>query len=463
MSDSKILTSAFRQSAIASGLVTRKQVDEALLGLQAESETADTAIEINDESIAECLVQAELLTSYQAEQLKQGRTKLKLGSYIIIDWIAQGGMGQVFKGMHELLGRESAVKVLPLSKATDDAKNNFIREVRTQAKLDHPNLVRAYDAGEDGNVHYLVVEYVAGTDLRRLVRTEKRLSMQQAASIIRQAATGLQYAHDQGLIHRDVKPGNILVTPDGEAKVSDLGLAGYINEAGEDPRAGKVVGTADYLAPEQIRTPNDITHLIDIYSLGCTLYYAITGKVPYPGGSPSNKAIRHCHETPWHPRRFNPDVTEEFVEIIADMMEKESANRIQSMQDVAARLEHFALDATPIPSQHMSKSPWAPPPPPSASDEPIANLHETGSGDYDLSDQGESSTSQVSQVTDSHSGQATERIQPPRPPALPNKANQPKYSIGIAVGSALAIAVPLALAIGFAIGFAMGMMSNTPG
>jgi serine/threonine protein kinase len=131
--------------------------------------------------------------------------------------------------------------------------------------------------------------------------------MQQAANVIVQAARGLEYAHQRGLIHRDVKPGNILVTPAGVAKVSDLGLSGFIDEAEQDPRAGRIVGTADYLSPEQIHSPSEVTSVSDIYSLGCTLYYAISGKVPFPGGTTKDKARRHLEETPWHPRRFNSE------------------------------------------------------------------------------------------------------------------------------------------------------------
>ena len=210
-----------------------------------------------------------------------------------------------------------------------------------------------------------MTEYVPGTDLRRLVRGGGALTIQQAAQVVQQAALGLQYAHDSGLIHRDVKPGNILVTPDGVAKVSDLGLAGFINEGENDPRAGKIVGTADYLSPEQIRTPKEVTPAADIYSLGCTLYYAITGKVPFPSGTPREKARRHCEETPWHPRRFNTEISEEFVELIADMMEKDPEHRIPSMSEVAARLSVWTNETVSLPQEQMSsKSPWMAPTPP---------------------------------------------------------------------------------------------------
>ena len=145
------------------------------------------------------------------------------------------------------------------------------------------------------------------------------------------------------MIHRDIKPGNILVTPDGIAKVSDLGLAFYLNDP-EDPRFGKIVGTADYLSPEQIKTPLEVTEVSDIYSLGCTLYYAVTGKVPFPGGTPKSKARRHLQETPWHPRRFNEEVSDEFVDLIGDMMEKNPEERIQSALEVAEQVAPRASD-----------------------------------------------------------------------------------------------------------------------
>ena len=367
--------SIFRSSALASKLITQEQLERVEEAIRANPAFAGGPV--SDEALAAKLVELDVLTLYQADQLKEGRTKLSLGPYIITDWLGQGGMGQVFRAVHEMMGRESAVKVLPLNKSTPQAVVNFTREIRTQAQLDHPNLVRAFDAGHDGNVYYLVTEYVPGTDLRRLIRSQgEPLSAQQAANLIMQAAQGLEYAHQRGLLHRDIKPGNVLVTPDGRAKVSDLGLAGFVHMANEDPRAGKIVGTADYLSPEQIRTPRNLNPASDIYSLGCTLYYAVTGKVPFPGGTTRDKAKRHLGDTPWHPRRFNPEISEEFVEIIADMMEKDTAARIQSAAEVCQRLENWASESLDLPSQRMTKSPWVPPPLPTGSDN-IEPLHET--------------------------------------------------------------------------------------
>lgn len=385
-----------------SGLVSQEQLQAAIAQLVGTANAPPaTLLAVDDTELANKLVATQVLTPFQAEQILGGRTKFTLGPYIVTDFIGKGGMGQVYKAVHQMMGRICAVKILPLEKSTPESLNHFIREVRTHAQLDHPNLVHAYDAGRDGDVPYLVTEFVPGTDLRRLIRNRGRLSQQQAASVIMQAARGLEYAHQRGLIHRDVKPGNILVTPDGIAKVSDLGLAGFIHGLDEDPRAGKIVGTADYLAPEQIRNPNEITHVSDIYSLGCTLYYAVSGKVPFPGGTARDKARRHQEETPWHPRRFNPELQEEFVDIIADMMEKDPTKRIQSAAEVVARLEQWASEAAPIGG--TAQSPWKSGPMPALDED-----SRTGIGqDTDASDP---SASQLSQGTNAMSSAGHETL-----------------------------------------------------
>ncbi len=449
--------SIFRSAALASKLITQEQLDRVEAAIRSMPGSLPGGL-VSDEALAAKLVELDVLTPYQADQLKEGRTRLHLGKYVITDWVGQGGMGQVFKAVHEMMGRESAVKVLPLNKSTPQAIVNFTREIRTQAQLDHPNLVRAYDAGHDGNVYYLVTEFVPGMDLRKLIRTQGApLPVQQAANIIMQSARGLEYAHQRGLIHRDVKPGNILVTPDGNAKVSDLGLAGFIHLAEEDPRAGKIVGTADYLSPEQIRTPREITPASDVYSLGCTLYYAVTGKVPFPGGTTREKARRHLEDTPWHPRRFNSDINEEFVEIIADMMEKDPAARIQSAAEVCQRLEPWASDAVVLPHQRMTKSPWMPPPLPADSDE--EQLHDTNEGGYDGEENDSSrGSSQWSQNTDplGASGQDTLRIRSGRrrhKPAVPTIPYPYSHSHDLSVPIALAITIPVTLLVGIILGF----------
>ena len=335
---------AFEQCALASGLVSEEQLAAARRGVRwSETDEPSADAPPTDQQIAQRLVEIGVLNSWQAGQLLEGRTKFTLGPYKIVDSIGQGGMGQVFKAEHGVLGRVVAVKVLPRAKSTPEAILNFNNEIRALAKLDHPALVRALDAGHDGNVYYLVTEYVPGCDLRKLVRRDGPLDMERSASIICQVAEGLAHAHARGLIHRDVKPGNVLVTPDGEAKLSDLGLAGPLEgDLEKDPRYGKIVGTADYLSPDHIKAPWDPKPGWDIYSLGCTLYYAVTGKVPFPGGSTADKARAHCELRPLDPRRLNPRLSTEFVEVMADMMAKDPAQRIASAELVIERLSPWA-------------------------------------------------------------------------------------------------------------------------
>lgn len=336
----------FRAAAIASGLLTKTQIDEVEIAVRADHGNATTNVKVAEPDLIAKVLELGLLNRWQVEQLKLGRTKFKLGDYLVIDSIGRGGMGQVFQAVHGMMGRVEAIKVLPRDKATPTAIASFTREIRAQAQMDHPNLVRALSAGRDGNVYYLVTEYVPGTDLRKFVRARQTLTMQEAATVISQAAEGLGYAHGRGMVHRDVKPGNLLVTPDGHTKVSDLGLAGFLGDGDpDDPRTGKVVGTADYLAPELIQNPHAISPSADIYSLGCTLYYAVTGKVPFPGGTTREKAIRHVEDTPIRPSRLNPDLSEEFVDVIAAMMEKDPKKRLQSMPEVIERLAPWARDA----------------------------------------------------------------------------------------------------------------------
>lgn len=331
-----VAESLFERVALASGLIRQEDLDEAHAVLGAGAEEPDGL------RLADWLVAERRLTQWQAWELFQGRTKFTLGPYRLIEAIGQGGMGQVFKAEHPVMGRTVAVKIMPQHKVTPDSIAAFHREIRIQARLDHDNLVRAYDAGCDEDVHFLVMEHVPGTDLRRLVKKHKRLSQARAAAIIVQAAQGLQYAHEQGVIHRDVKPSNLLVTPSGHAKLSDLGLVAFFRETdSSDPRGEKVVGSSDYFAPEQITDPAHPTPLSDIYALGCTLYYTVTGRVPFPGGTSRSKALAHRKQPPTHPRCYNPKLSEEFVDVIGDMMAKEPRLRTSSAAAVVARLTPF--------------------------------------------------------------------------------------------------------------------------
>jgi len=323
--------SVLRRSALASGLLSPQQLEDALAGLAgAASGESRTAQQVTDKELGERLVELGYLNRWQVEQLKEGRTKFTLGPYRIVNAIGRGGMGHVFKAEHKLLGRVEAIKVLPKSKSTPEAVAAFQREIRAQAQLDHPNLVRVSYADFEGDTYFFVTEFVPGTDLRRLVRRNGPLPFAIAATIVAQAAEGLHYAHRRGLVHRDVKPGNLLVTPEGLTKITDLGLAWFLMDDLGEATTGKarsLVGTADYLAPEAIREPDKILPVSDVYALGCTLYYAVTGKVPFPGGNTRDKMRRHLEETPLNPLHFNPDLSEAFCDVIAAMMDKDPDRR----------------------------------------------------------------------------------------------------------------------------------------
>lgn len=336
--------------------------------------------------LIEKMQQAGWLNRWQTRQLLQGRTRFSLGSYRIVDFIGRGGMGNVFKGIHHLIGHEVAIKILPKEKMTPRSIGRFQAEVHTLSSLSHPHLVRAFDAGFEGKVHYLVTEYVPGMDLRKWVLTDGILDMSTAASIIIQVASALDYAHHCGIIHRDVKPANILVTPEGVAKLSDLGLVGFqdsISSASllpdeQEPASGldfrssaggvesgseedepptdpdtsvpsvplapiprkptglprRVVGTRDYLPPDAIREPKHPTPLWDIYSLGCTLYFAVTGQVPFPNLEPMQKLYAHLHLNPVDPRKLNPELSEPFVERLGSMIRKVPQHRCESARRV---------------------------------------------------------------------------------------------------------------------------------
>lgn len=458
------MESKFKRAVLASGIVPPAQWDYCLRLLRhrltVESTTRTTVDE--DWVLREILIDQGAVTEYQADKLLEGRSKLNLGPYVITDFIGQGGMGMVFKAVHQVMGRECAVKVLPLTKATQEARDGFIREIRLQAKLDCEYLVRAYDAGQDGSVHYLVTEYVPGMDLRRLVKSEGPLSLERAAKIIRQAALGLDYAHQQGLVHRDVKPGNILVTPDWFAKVSDVGLAGFTSKLIDDPRAGKIVGTADYLSPEQIKTPLNVGPASDVYSLGCTLYYAVCGKVPFPGGDTASKIRRHLDETPMHPRRFASGLQDEFVDIIAEMMEKDLSKRIATCAEVALRLEPWTEDSPEMFNYPtIARSPWASPPPPvsdfdSLQSDEAANEIGTMLQDTSLSNAGGSETNPARKATsppppvDTTPSSSTPLA---TPSSMPSTTVRDTPSIGITIALTAAALVPPALLIGAILGY----------
>jgi WD40 repeat protein/tRNA A-37 threonylcarbamoyl transferase component Bud32 len=265
--------------------------------------------------------------------------------YLVEELLGAGGMGAVYRARHRLMERAVAVKVMrPELLAHAHAVERFRQEVRTAAALDHPNIVRAYDAEQAGGLHLLVMEYVEGASLDRVLKRAGPLPVAEACDAVRQAAGGLQYAHEQGLVHRDLKPANLMRTPRGLVKILDFGLAGIAREGesgGRLTRTGAVLGTPDYMAPEQANDAGAADVRADIYSLGCTLYELLTGRPPYPGGKAIDKIVGHFTALARPLAELRPGLPAGLAEVVGRMMAKEPADRYQTPAEVARALEPF--------------------------------------------------------------------------------------------------------------------------
>ena len=302
------------------------------------------------EAISEALVEAELLTDWQAEKLLAGKHRgFILGKYKFLRQLGKGGMSTVYLAEHMLMNRKVAIKVLPPNRVSDATYlDRFYVEARAAAKLDDPNIVRAYDidSTSDGKTHYLIMEYVQGQDLHQLVKEQGRLGYDVAADYIAQVATGLQHAHEMGLVHRDIKPANCLLDKSGTVKLLDMGLARLIGDEASLTLDNNenVLGTADYLAPEQALDSHKADSRADIYSLGCTLYYLLTGHPPFPEGTITERLLKHQRETPASILNDRPDAPPTLIHICEKMMAKEPDERYQTAGEVAERLSEWLGD-----------------------------------------------------------------------------------------------------------------------
>lgn len=285
-----------------------------------------------------------LVTRWQSEKILQGKYKgFFLGRHKLLGHLGSGGMSSVYLAEHLGMKHKRAIKVLPKSKLGNNSYlERFQREAKAIASLNHPNIVRAYDIDNEKDTHYLVMEYVEGADMQTLVRKHGPLPYAIAAHYIAQAARGLQHAHDAGLIHRDVKPANLLVDKRGMVKVLDLGLALFAEDGDASLTMeynDKVLGTADYLAPEQAINSHKVDHRADMYSLGCTLYFLLTGHPPFPDGSIASRIIKHQNNTPEDIRKDRPDIPGELEGVCVKMMQKDPKFRYASCEQVAQVLE----------------------------------------------------------------------------------------------------------------------------
>jgi tRNA A-37 threonylcarbamoyl transferase component Bud32 len=296
-------------------------------------------------AMARALLDRGWLTPYQANQMLQGKgAELVLGSYVLLERLGEGGMGQVFKARHRNLGRVVALKLVRRERlANPDAVRRFQREIRAAAQLEHPHVVRAFDAAEAGGAHFFTMEYVEGTDLAHLVKDKGPLPVALACDYIRQAALGLQHAHEKGLVHRDIKPANLLLTLKGTVKVLDMGLARQAHAASEESgstltQENAVMGTPDYLAPEQCLDAHRVDIRADLYSLGCTLYFLLTGRPPFPGGSLGEKLVKQQLREAEPVERLRPDVPPAVAGVVRKLMAKRPEDRYQTPADLAAVL-----------------------------------------------------------------------------------------------------------------------------
>lgn len=338
-----VILDQFIHALAESGLMSAEDVRDFLDGLPPEEQPGD------GKALAKLLFRRKKLTKFQLQAVYQGKTKgLVIGNYHVLDKIGRGGMGHVYKARHKRMKRVVALKVLPSAMTkTQDAVQRFEREIEAVARLEHPNIVTAHDADEANGVHFLVMQHVKGSDLAVLIRSKGPLSVRKALDYVIQAAYGLEYAHAQGVIHRDIKPSNLLRDHQGKIKILDMGLARLEQEAVSETsvgapsltQSGQVMGTVDYMPPEQSMDTHKVDHRADIYSLGCTLFYLLTGRPVFSGDTLAKKIIAHREQPLPSLAILRPDVPPQLDALFQKMLAKQPEDRPSTMSDVLAELE----------------------------------------------------------------------------------------------------------------------------
>tara|TARA_R110002049_G_scaffold2750_8_gene22316 strand:+ start:276505 stop:278022 length:1518 start_codon:yes stop_codon:yes gene_type:complete len=330
---------SFVRRALSAGLVQLDDVKKVVASLLAESDA------FTPERLAKGLKGADLLTPWQAQKLLAGKSKgFYLGSYRLLRPLGKGGMGVVYLGEHHVMKRLMALKILP-SDALRDARRieQFKEEARASAQLDHPNIVRAVDFAEASGTLYIVMEFVDGIDLHCAVQRDGVMSVPIALDAMIQSTQGLVHAHERGIIHRDIKPSNLLLRTDGVVKVSDLGLARIGWTAADDPSSkNRLMGTADFVAPEQAINSKTVDARADIYSLGCTLFFLLTGKSPFSGATTAQRLAKHQTEPTPDVRKYRADCPAAVAELTMRMMAKRPEDRPNSAAELLTRLKRVA-------------------------------------------------------------------------------------------------------------------------
>jgi serine/threonine-protein kinase len=355
----------FADNAIRSGLVPSEVLRDFRAGL--ELAAADDA----PVRLARRLVENGWLTSYQARKLLSGATRgFFLGGYRLLRPLGEGGMGKVYLAVDDH-DQKVAVKVLPPRKALEEenALRRFRREMDLSRRCVHPNVARTLSVGSDGDVHFMVMEYIPGASLYDMVKSDTvgPLRVPDAARLFLKLVDGLEAAHSSGLIHRDIKPSNIMITPQGDVKLLDMGLARALDDDAGLTRANTVLGTVDYASPEQLRDAGKADERSDLYSLGCTLYFALAGKAPFDGGDVINKIYKQRMEDPEPLEKRARGVPAAFAAIVRKLMSKEPPERYQNCAELRSDLTRWVDPATVraiLGAEAEAARSFHPPPPP---------------------------------------------------------------------------------------------------
>lgn len=313
---------------------------------RADAATQLEAVAADEPRYVAELVRRGWVTPLQSRWILRGNAhRLSIGHYVLLDRLGRGGMGHVFLARHRHLNRPAAVKVARGDRAEKArARALFLREARALARFHHENVVRGYDAGRDHGTDYLAMEYVPGPDLGQLVERAGPLDAGSACAYVRQAALGLQHIHDVGLVHRDVKPSNLGLAG-GVVKVLDVGLVKAVGRACRMTRPGRLVGSADYAAPEQVTDSRTVDPRADVYGLGATLYFLLTGQVPFPDGTKSEKALRRLKEDPRPVDELRAGLPDGLGDVVRRMMARDPADRVPTAGAATDALTPFARPA----------------------------------------------------------------------------------------------------------------------
>ena len=362
---SKLTVDEFLAALESSGVVSREQLQQ----IRDSDACAETQAE-QPSTLADSLVNDRTLTRWQADTLLKGNpSDVFLGKYKLLDLLGEGSMGTVYLAEHSMMRRRCALKVLPASQVGESSNlERFLREAQAVAALDHPNIVRAYDiydeSQDDQQLYYLAMEYVRGDDVQSLVSRDGPFDWIKAADVARQVADGLAHAHAANLVHRDVKPSNLLIDREGVVKILDLGLVSFFDENKQSSvtldNSETILGTADYMSPEQALDSHGVDHRTDIYSLGCVLYFMLTGRPPFHEGPVAMRLMAHQSKQATPIRDIVPDVPPELAEVLHKMLEKDSDTRFATATEVSDALRPFGeVESETIPAS--SPAPTMPP------------------------------------------------------------------------------------------------------